>query len=574
MLTSPLKNALQETLIKSLSSDNIPSVVLNSLLWIDASDQSTITLVVDRVDTITDKSASARVFSQSVNNKRPLYFNNDTLRFDGLDDNLINNSPFMYDENGIHIYIVGAISNDPDRRVFGEASTSSPSPAYHIVQTDKIDGESLSSFIRNDASSIRFDNGDRITSIGSVDDTKKIYRVIDTGNSIIGQFNNGTETTVNYTRSGTLTLNNISIANRNSTSESSFANCDINEIIVTGILNASDNLSVYNYLSNKWNIAFAANTVAPSISGVGYNGQTLTATAGTWTNGGTISGQWYADNVALSGETSLTYDVTETTEGANFDYRETASNGNVTATSNSIHHWIPLDINPELLFDASNTSTLTLISNEADVWSDQSSNSNNASAPTSSNRPLSGSLTLNGLNVLDFGSNDYMTINRVFVGRTVLIVAKGGTTNSGQLTGTTTDNSFSPTWNVTSTQIGYRGVSNTATRTLTSTASNEGYGAGIVTVDDPNNVVTLYALSGQSASFNQTIDSSDYAVDTIGRDYAGTPQYSEADIALIVAINSVVSTSDREKLFAYVAYKFGFTLPSGHTYESSPPDGV
>jgi hypothetical protein len=55
-----------------------------------------------------------------------------------------------------------------------------------------------------------------------------------------------------------------------------------------------------------------ANTVLPAISGTPTVGQTLSTTQGTWTNGPSSKAyQWYADDVAIVGATSSTYELTE-----------------------------------------------------------------------------------------------------------------------------------------------------------------------------------------------------------------------------------------------------------------------
>lgn len=66
---------------------------------------------------------------------------------------------------------------------------------------------------------------------------------------------------------------------------------------------------------------------APTISGTPTVGETLTATEGTYT--GTVTSRayrWLADDVAISGATSLTYDLTEDEIGAVITFEEVATN--------------------------------------------------------------------------------------------------------------------------------------------------------------------------------------------------------------------------------------------------------
>jgi hypothetical protein len=54
----------------------------------------------------------------------------------------------------------------------------------------------------------------------------------------------------------------------------------------------------------------ALTSATPTVSGTSEVGQTLTASAGTWTDGTSFSYQWLRDGSAISGETSTTYQVT------------------------------------------------------------------------------------------------------------------------------------------------------------------------------------------------------------------------------------------------------------------------
>ena len=58
-------------------------------------------------------------------------------------------------------------------------------------------------------------------------------------------------------------------------------------------------------------------------------------------------------------------------------------------------------------YDASDTATITVSGNAVTQWNDKSANAFNLVQATAANRPLSGTRTLNSLNVIDFdGTND------------------------------------------------------------------------------------------------------------------------------------------------------------------------
>ena len=302
-----------------------------------------------------------------------------------------------------------------------------------------------------------------------------------------------------------------------------------------------------------------------TISGVGYNGQTLTSDKG--------GGQWYADGSPISGETGLTYVVDSTTEGASFTYRIAGTD------SNALHHWVPRDAgNTALLSDPSDFSSLVLFGNNVQQINDQSGNDRHWKSPAVTNRPLSGSLTLNGLNVLDFGSDDYMQLDasdRFNQAQTVLLVGRGGTSNSAMLTGTLSGSIFSPAWNVTNTTLNYRGDTNTSTRAKTlSPADPSGFGIGVVGLLDAANQVKLYGYDGAATTFSHSIASKDLLVDTLGRDRAGTPQYSEGDLAYLVVINTLITDDLAQRLQGFAAHRYGMTgsLDAGHAYKTTPPN--
>ncbi len=73
----------------------------------------------------------------------------------------------------------------------------------------------------------------------------------------------------------------------------------------------------------------------------------------------------------------------------------------------------PTDIsNLALWLDADDTATITHTSGSVSQWDDKSGNAYHAVQASGSSQPVTGTRTLNGLNVLDLdGSNDFMTLS-------------------------------------------------------------------------------------------------------------------------------------------------------------------
>ena len=83
--------------------------------------------------------------------------------------------------------------------------------------------------------------------------------------------------------------------------------------------------------------AAPANTAVPVITGTTALGDTLTATAGTWTGtpAPTFTRQWTRNGTNIAGATATTYVITAADQGTNIAVKVTGTNsaGNATATS-------------------------------------------------------------------------------------------------------------------------------------------------------------------------------------------------------------------------------------------------
>jgi hypothetical protein len=71
-------------------------------------------------------------------------------------------------------------------------------------------------------------------------------------------------------------------------------------------------------------------------------------------------------------------------------------------------NFTPLHLQPQLWLDASDLTTITLSGSNVTQWDDKSGNGRNLTQGTAAARPISGTVSQNGLNVLHFESGDVL----------------------------------------------------------------------------------------------------------------------------------------------------------------------
>ena len=97
-------------------------------------------------------------------------------------------------------------------------------------------------------------------------------------------------------------------------------------------------------------------------------------------------------------------------------------------------NWTPAELGATLLAwykgDEISGSELDAIA----TWQDDSGNSNDATQATGANQPLLDVAAQNGLNVVDFGANDYIEVPNIYSGKTqgsIFLVVKMDVNDSG-----------------------------------------------------------------------------------------------------------------------------------------------
>jgi hypothetical protein len=234
--------------------------------------------------------------------------------------------------------------------------------------------------------------------------------------------------------------------------------------------------------------------------------------------------------------------------------------------------WTPAQLSGLALWlDAADASTITLNGSTVSQWNDKSGNNRNASQTIAANQPTR---TLNGLGgrtVLTFdGVNDFLNATLTLTNFSVGIV---GTLTANTVTiyyslGFGNAPSGSAGLSVGGTFFTQRAALNGATSLLT----NE-----TVTLNSPY-LITAHAQTGNRLiSFNGQTPATDTNSQSIsevriGQRSDGFWPYA-GPIGEVVITNAALSTTNRQLLEGYLAWKWGLqaSLPAGHPYKNSPP---
>lgn len=171
------------------------------------------------------------------------------LRFDGVDDYL--NLPYMglYANGSASVVSISCLnSNSAQAILLSEANSGTAAPIYYL-QRHLITSGYVNSFIRNDEATIICDFTDTNTvGIGVVG----VKSLIDTGATIKQWDNSGDYDVVNYTRQGTVTLNNTTLGALIYTATISYFNGNLYGLIITkSALTDAKRIACERYLSRK-----------------------------------------------------------------------------------------------------------------------------------------------------------------------------------------------------------------------------------------------------------------------------------------------------------------------------------
>ena len=425
----------------------------NLLLWLDASDSSTITHS-GNVSQWDDKSGNNNHVSQGTASKQPTTGTRtvnglNVIDFDGGD--YLEKTSFSVPSSGnIAIFAVADIDtiNDVNDSIFCMDATND-------FQFDSVSGSQFDGAI-----DVEGTVGSDVNLNGGPFEALSIYNVnFDfTGSGVYNAFINGTHRTASsYSNKLDVSQTLRIMANRSSLEAIDGA---IAEFIVTEDCTSETRQQIEGYLAHKWGIASSLSSIHPylnqtskiyptinstiaddqdNLDVVLSTGDNLTLVFDGATNQPAVSTKTDIDNLIDFGGNTLGTDYSGAwntdgdtlvitvgdATGGNLAIGQTLTilyGGNLTYAGNSVPSvashtldgdfgdlkWSAQYTSTLLWLDASDTSTITESGGAVSQWADKSENDNHVSQGTGSAQPSTGIRTVNALNVIDFDGDDYL----------------------------------------------------------------------------------------------------------------------------------------------------------------------
>ena len=249
--------------------------------------------------------------------------------------------------------------------------------------------------------------------------------------------------------------------------------------------------------------------------------------------------------------------------------------------------WTPAQLsNLALWLDAADTSTFTLNGSAVSQWRDKSGNARHASQSTAAQQPTYTLNGMNGLPVVTFdGTADNMAVNYNYAGNAATLYAVAARLSGGSSEqwifssygGSAGTPLIAPMWikgPSTDEWASYGG--STAVFALsgaTLTTNGQGFMLGIDS-SITDSVLNMYTNGSLTAQHPGTVRfTGGTARNFIGAEVNGASRFLSGHVTEIVQIESRLSTTDRQRLEGYLAWKWGLqaNLPTNHPFKNSAP---
>lgn len=246
--------------------------------------------------------------------------------------------------------------------------------------------------------------------------------------------------------------------------------------------------------------------------------------------------------------------------------------------------WTPAAISTDIWLDAADSSTITLNGNNVSQWSDKSGNARHATQSTAAYQPTYvGSTFANNKQAILFdGASDRLVTSYDYTGSDVTLYVVVSRESGGDVQqwiyssygGTNTTYLTAPLW--------VRGQSSEEWATYTNAWNLSGVALStnntpaILGLDASINsaIMDMYTNGTRTAQY-LTGDRFDGGGrrNYIGAELDGANRFFNGRIGEIIQVESRLTTTVRQKLEGYLAWKWGLesSLPIGHPYKNTQP---
>ena len=255
---------------------------------------------------------------------------------------------------------------------------------------------------------------------------------------------------------------------------------------------------------------------------------------------------------------------------------------NMMFTSAGAELWTPANMTTAAWYDADDAATITESAGAVSQWDDKSGNSVHCVQASPSQKPLTGSATINSTNALSFdGTNDYLEkLSESLMDKVELSVfavvqpIAGGDNFQGIITNssTTAANRSDLTYYKASGYMAYVRPGSSSALASSNVTDVPMVLAGVGSISGANTTSEIW-LDG-TAGTTQTQTSGFTATENlvyIG--FLNGTRYFKGYIGEIVVMRSTASATDRQRIEGYLAHKWSLeaNLPSGHPFKSAAP---
>ena len=223
-------------------------------IWLDASDEASITTVSGDVSAISDLSGNNRDLSQGSSAARPAYDQaNDCIVFSGGDHLFMTSAPFYANGACVVFGLIEPIIIKRDERWISEGSTTNSDTLYCLNQSSPSAATSSGTFIRSNTKIEIVAHEDLVFANGYETDVPQINYFEDSGGQIRLGKDGSLSSPHSYSRSSTLTLDRFNLGG---ILRSTFC-CDMNFkfyelIILMSVPTESEREEIEGYLAHKW----------------------------------------------------------------------------------------------------------------------------------------------------------------------------------------------------------------------------------------------------------------------------------------------------------------------------------